>query len=354
MKKKLIFLLLFIAIWEISPIEVKLKDIARIEGIRQNQLSGYGIVAGLPGTGDTQSSLTTESMKNYLKNLGLDAGGNLMKSRNIASVLVTANVSTYAKTGDKIDVTVSSIGDARSLEGGVLLQAPLKAANNEVYAVASGVISFGGQDKTYRGRVSRVSQKTAGLIYGGGIVEKEILAQFFPDTKFDTKFKVILEDQDFTTLNNIQKAIQESRPLQEKQVKTEVVSPTEIDVLIPKDTESLPILAVLGELIVEPGNKARVVINERTGTIVMGGNIVVDEVAIAKQGLKLVVTNKRRIFYDEPVEESNDKLIQIKEATSVSDVVDALGKIGATTKDVIAILEGLKKAGALHAEVIVQ
>lgn len=336
----------------ILSIEVKLKDIARIEGIRQNQLSGYGIVAGLPGTGDTQSSLTTESMKNYLKNLGLNANGNLMKSRNIASVFVTANISSYAKSGDKIDVTVSSIGDARSLEGGVLLQSPLKAADDKVYAVASGVISFGGKDDSYRGRVSRVSQKTTGIIHGGGIVENEIPGKFFPSNKF----KIILEDQDFTTLNNIKKAIEDDDKLQKKQVETKVVSPTEIDVIIQeeKKEEALSILAMLGELDIVPGKKARVVINERTGTIVMGGNIVVSEVAIAKQGLKIVVSSKRRIFYDEPIEESRDKLLEIKESTSVSDIVDALGKIGATTKDVIAILEGLKKAGALHAEVIVQ
>ena len=136
----------FFSFFPLSAVEVKLKDISRIQGLRDNQITGYGIVTGLSGTGDTKSAVTNEAMKNYLKNQGLGNAKGANITRNIASVLITATIPSHARVGDKIDVTVASIGDARSLEGGVLIQSPLKGANNEVVAVASGVLSFGGKD----------------------------------------------------------------------------------------------------------------------------------------------------------------------------------------------------------------
>lgn len=324
-------------------VEVKLKDIARVQGIRDNQISGYGIVTGLAGTGDSKNAVTTESMKNYLKNQGLSTSGNQALIRNVASVLVTATIPSTAKPGDKIDVTISSIGDAKSLEGGVLLQSPLKAANNEVIAVANGIISFGGKDTTYNraALLGKTSTKTVGTIINGAIVEKEISNDFF-NTR---KYRIVLESQNFATLDKVQKAIKEKTKLE-----TAVISPTEVEVTIPDEADPVPYLSTLENIGVEPETKAKVVINERTGTIVMGANVSVDEVAVSKQGISVYVAATKK----KDDSGSNQNVIKLEESATVADVVNALNKIGASTKDIIAILEGLKKAGALHAEVIVQ
>lgn len=359
--KYLLMVILFFTL-PLFAVEVKLKDISRIQGLRDNQITGYGIVTGLSGTGDTKSAVTNEAMKNYLKNQGLATSKGANITRNIASVLVTATISSYARVGDKIDVTVSSIGDARSLEGGVLVQSPLKGANNEIVAVASGVISFGGKDNNRSaqpynatsylyGNTANVftgsshtknSPKTVGTIISGAIVEKEIKTDFFNK---DNKYTLILENQDFSTLNMVSQSIKEKAG-----VETKILSPTEIEITIPEEGNVPTTLGVIENLQVVPDGKAKVVINERTGTIVMGANVTVDEVAISKQGINVIISNKKK--------DSDDTKVQlitvIEEGTRVSDIVDALNKIGASTKDIIAILEGMKKAGSLHAEVIVQ
>jgi flagellar P-ring protein precursor FlgI len=346
MKSLLIFYISFYCFTHLFAVEAKLKDLARIDGVRENQLSGYGIVTGLSQTGDTKNSITTESMKNFLKNQGLSASSNSAVTRNIASVVITANIPTYAKIGDKIDITVSSIGDAKSLEGGILLQSPLRAANNEIVAVASGVLSFGGKESKVG--VSKIPPKTVGIIQGGAIVEKEIPSTFLNK---ENKFKVILQNQDFATLDIINKAIQDN--FQSDKVITRISSPVEIEVTIPESADPISILGRLENLQVTPENKARVVVNERTGTIVMGANVTIDEVAISKQGLSVVVSGgAKKRFWDDS--EKVENVISIPEATKVSDLVKALNKVGATTKDIISILEALRKSGAMHAEVIVQ
>ncbi|MBE7411900.1 MAG: flagellar basal body P-ring protein FlgI [Leptospiraceae bacterium] len=334
---------IFSFIFQVSTlfaVEIRLKDIARIEGIRENQITGYGIVVGLSGTGDTKSALTSESMKNFLKNLGLSSSSSF-QTRNIASVIITTKIPSYSKNGDRLDVTVSSIGDAKSLEGGVLVQSPLKSANGEVIAVASGVISFGGKEDRSQG-YGKKENRTTGLIHRGAIVEREIQGNFLESGKF----KIVLEDQDFSTLNTLTKLLEEK--LSSKPVS---LSPTEIEVSVPPNVKPVEFLANLENLTLNPESKARVVINERTGTIVMGANVAIDEVAISKQGLSLFVTGKKK---EDKSKETEQKVLLIEESPRVSDIVDALNKIGASTKDIISILDGLKKAGALHAEVIIQ
>ena len=354
---------LIILSFSIYAVEVKVKDISRISGIKENQITGYGLVTGLSGTGDTKSNLSSEALKNYLKNLGLNLSKNSIQARNIASVFITATISSSVRLGDKVDITVASIGDAKSLEGGVLMQTPLKAANGETIAVASGILSFGGKENlstkpqnnpngisAYFGYASpqyqntqaslRTSPKTVGTILNGAIIEKEIISTFF--TK-DNKYRLILESQDFTNLTNLNKLIQDRIKLE-----TLVVSPTEIEFTIPEGVDILNTISSIENLTISPESKARVVINERTGTVVMGANVTVDEVAISKQGISVIISNKKN-------SDSKTELISmLNEGTRVSDIVDALNKIGASTKDIIAILEGLKKSGALHAELIVQ
>lgn len=325
----------------LSAAEVRLKDIARIEGIRENQLIGYGLIVGLPGTGDTRSKMTNESIQNYLKKFGISAEIKLDQSRNVASVLISADIPSYAKKGNRINVTVSSIGDAKSLEGGVLLQSPLKSATNEIIAVASGPIAFGGANLS-EDSSSRKRNKNVGVVYNGAIVEKEL-----PVGDFNSPtVKIILENQDFTNLNNIIKMIAGTL-----QTTTEVISPNQIEVKIPEKSNYIEFLSALENIRIENESKAKVVINERTGTIVIGGNVTVDEVAISRNGLSVTVVDTTG---NEGLNEKKQSLFMFENGTSVSDVVDSLNKIGATTKDIVAILEGLKKSGAMHAELEIE
>ncbi|MDX1958297.1 MAG: flagellar basal body P-ring protein FlgI [Leptospiraceae bacterium] len=356
------FLSLFlIATNVLFSVEVKLKDLAKIQGLRDNQLTGFGIVTGLANSGDTKNAITNESLKNYLKNQGLSTvGNNSPNMKNIASVMIIVNIPTYAKSGDRLDVTVASIGDAKSLEGGVLLQSPLKAANGDIIAVASGILSFGGKDLKMYNNLARTNPKTVGMIQGGAIVEKELSPLYVtklenPDAPDEPKFNrvsVILNDQDFANLDQINESIRST--FTSDGVTTNVTSPIEIQVLIPEAISPVKILARLENITIEPQSKARVVVNERTGTIVMGSNVTVEEVAISKQGISVVISSgSGRRFYEENPEKV-ENVLMVKQATKVEDLVKALNKIGASTKDVIAILEGLRKSGALHAEVIVQ
>ena len=255
-----------------------------------------------------------------------------------------------------------------------MIQSPLKGANNEVVAVASGVLSFGGKDNNRSsqpynatsylyGNTANVftgsshtknSPKTVGTIVAGAIVEKEMKSDFFFENEKDkkedrdknyNKYRIVLENQDFTTLSAVNQQIRDK-----VKIDTRVLSPTEIEFTVPDDGNALTTLAAIENLQVTPEGKAKVVINERTGTIVMGANVTVDEVAISKQGINVIISNKKKDSDDTKVE----LISVIQEGTKVSDIVDALNKIGASTKDIIAILEGMKKAGALHAEVIVQ
>jgi flagellar P-ring protein FlgI len=343
---RFVFLVFVPMMFTLLSVEVRLKDISRLDGMRVNQVSGYGIVTGLQNSGDTKSAMAQETMKNYLKNKGINAQEpNLTK--NIASVMITANIPVYAKPGDRIDVTISSIGDAKSLEGGVLLQSPLKAANGQTIAVASGVISFGGKDdKVYN--LNRTRPKTVGFIQGGGIVEIEVQPAFFNQ---ENRYKLILENQDFATLDQVNKAILET--FKAEKVSTRVLSPLEIEINLPEKAEPLAILSRLENISVTPEYRARVVINERTGTIVMGANVTIDEVAISKQGISIVIQNPNKPYWSREPDQV-ESVLMVGESSKVSDLVKALNKVGASTKDVISILEGLKKAGALHAEVIVQ
>jgi flagellar P-ring protein precursor FlgI len=351
----LIFLV--IAMDSLFAVDLRLKDVARINAIRENQVTGFGLVVGLNGTGDTKNPLTEEALQNYLSGLGVNTKRSMREARNTASVMIQANVPINLKEGDRIDVLVSSLGDARTLEGGVLLQSPLKAGNGDTIAVASGVMVFGGKDKKAKGNDRKASSNT-GLIPGGAIIERALVSP--PVVR---AIKVTLLERDYSTLNSIVEAITSNLG-----VTPEVVSGTELLVPVPKNTtqegknaESPPkldlaFLSKLENITITPDSVARVVINERTGTIVMGANIAIDEVAVSQTGLTIQVANnsKMRYFFPMPEQEKGESVFVLKEATQVSDVVDALNKVGASTKDIISILEALKKQGALRAELIIQ
>ncbi|WCL48081.1 flagellar basal body P-ring protein FlgI [Leptospira sp. GIMC2001] len=379
-----IFVSLFLILHTSSfAVEVRLGDLAKIQGTRENQLTGFGIVVGLAGTGDTRSAFTSEVLHNYLNNLGVDSKLRPKDTRNVASVLVIANIPNWAKSGDRIDVVVSSIGDARSLEGGVLLQSPLKAGNGQTIAVASGVLQFGSGEESGRKSYGKKNQKNnTALVTGGAIVEKDFLVQAKidpdkinpdarnPDDKGSTDnssgnnsdiankklqetFRVQLIYPSYSTLNSIMEKLAEAYPMDEIQPK--VLSKREFEINIPKDKEPIAFLAELEDIKIEPELPARVVIDERMGTVIMGGNLAMEEVAVSKQGLKLKLEakGKSRYFWTEN-EDRSESVFYIKKTNNVQGLVEELNKLGATTKDVIAILQGLRKSGILHAEVIIQ
>lgn len=338
-----IFILL---ISSLLGVEVKLKDIAKIQPLRENQLTGYGLVVGLSGTGDTKNPLTEEALQNYLAGLGVSSKKPIREPRNSASVALTASFPTNMKEGERVDVIVSSLGDAKSLEGGVLLQSPLKAGNGEIIAVASGILTFGGKDKKGRGMAEKKGSPNTGVVLGGAILEKALPNQAPPD-----KIRLTIAEKDFATLNSILESIQTNLA-----VSPEILSATELAIPLPEAKWDALFLSKLENLTVTPESVARVVINERTGTIVMGASIAIDEVAISQQGLTIQVANKgkQRFLFPLPEEDKGEALFVLKEATQVSDVVDALNKVGASTKDIISILEALKKQGALKAELVIQ
>ncbi|MCR9143108.1 MAG: flagellar basal body P-ring protein FlgI [bacterium] len=342
---------------------VRLKDLARITGIRTNQLLGYGLVVGLPGTGDSRSHLASESIGNLLGGLGqnLDKAG--LNARNIAAVIVTAEVPPFAGRGDRVNATVSSIGDARSLEGGVLIQTPLYAGNKTIYAVAQGVVTTGGKNQE-RG-FSRTGD-TVGLVLNGAAIERDVPARILePEEQPDPattprpepprRVRVSLNHFDFSTLNAVSKRLAET--FTDAKVAIEGGS---IVVTIPEGQGAVDYIARMEQIRIVPDYRARVVINERTGTIVMGGEVRVDPVAISRGGMELIVTGdaldaRQGIHVQSTLKQLEERKPVTKEfkGSDVGEIVQGLNDMGANVQDVIAILEALRDSGALHAELIV-
>ncbi|NCN11180.1 MAG: flagellar biosynthesis protein FlgA [Leptospira sp.] len=360
----------------IAAVEVRLGELVKVYGTRENQITGYGLVIGLPGTGDTRSAMTGEALQNYLNNLGVDSKLRPKDTRNIASVIVSANIPIWSQVGDKIDVTVSSIGDARSLEGGVLLQSPLKAGNGNTIAVASGNLQFGSSDdQGKRSGYSRKNQgKNAGLIMGGAIIEKEIPTRSILQTKEENKInkdddsgntdtkdmvpvqaklRIQLLNPSYSTLNTILETLEEQ--FADLDIKPTVISKREFEINLPSSISPTSFLATFENIKIEPETPARVVINEKSGVIVMGGNLALDEVAFSKQGLNVKMESKGKSkYFWTNVDDKQESVFYIKKSNNVKSLVDELNKTGASTKDIISILQSLKQSGSLHAEVIVQ
>lgn len=328
---------------------IRIKDLARIDGVRSNQLLGYGIVIGLQGTGDQRSKLALRSMQNLLANLGQDASSNL-ELKNVAAVLVTAEIPPFAKKGDRITVVVSSIGDAKSLDGGVLVQTPLQAGNGELYAVAQGPLLSAARE----GR-SNDSPKNVAVVPGGALIEKDLRET----TLADRRLRVQLRDFDFTTLSRVHQAIlplTQEETLKGMEAKIEGGS---VLVTLPENVEPIGLLSRIENLRVQPSYKARVVINQRTGTIVFGGDVRIDPVAVSRppSGNGRFRLQRQEayqgIYVRSPGGQQKDETVQQIEASSVAELVGALNKLGAGVRDIISILEALRDSGALHAEVVI-
>ncbi|HJW86340.1 MAG TPA: flagellar basal body P-ring protein FlgI, partial [Candidatus Brocadiaceae bacterium] len=271
---------------------VRVKDAAYIQGVRENQLYGYGLVVGLQGTGDNSQifKVTRQMATNIFEKLGMLVAPTDFFSRNVAAVMVTANIPSFARSGDKLDVTISSIGDSKSLEGGMLLQTALQGADNEVYAVAQGPLSIGGYNVEGQAQSTRKNISTTGYISNGAIVEKEIPSSIIAGKSLS----VVLRDPDFTTATRLTEVINNLYPNSAKAVDSAVVSVT-----LPKDFQSeemvVRFIANVEELYIKPDTIAKVVINERTGTIVAGENVRLSTVAVAHGSLTITITEKPEV-----------------------------------------------------------
>lgn len=338
----------------------RIKDVAKIQGVRSNQLMGYGLVVGLPGTGDSDDTTQMiQSTVSLLRSFGITVQASDLDSDNVAAVMVTATLPPFVREGDTIDVVVSSMGDADSIQGGVLLQTPLRAANGDVYAVAQGSISTGG---FVAGRGNNRATKnfpTAGSIPNGAIVERTLE----DDLGRNGQISLSLASSDFTTASRITNAINAAYGNV-----AHAANPGRVDINIPGYYRAnvVEFVASIEDLPVVPDNIAKVVVNERTGTIVMGGNVSVDECAITQGGLSIRIQRDESISQPDPYSYGTTMVVKNVEAnareemsssvvlpatTSVSDVIGALNAVGATPRDCISILQAMKAAGAIHAVV---
>ncbi len=333
-----IVILMFLAAVSVhAEVSVKIKDISFIDGLKENQVYGYGLVVGLQGTGDTKKSpLTKSSLKNLLKNLGME--GDDITSANTAAVLVTARLPAFVRVGDRIDVTVSSIGDAKSIEGGILIQSPLRGGDGAIYAVAQGTLSVP------RIKNERRAVRTVAQIDGGAVVERQIYPEIVYRDKDDQedrdKIFIVLREWDYTVGDSIIKAVANKYP----ESKPVMASGGRIQVSLLKDISIPEFISTIENIEITPAYRARVVVNERDGTIVTGGEVKVSAAMVSREGLLV------------EIKETGKKVSasELKDSATVKELVDSLNATGATTSDIIAILKALEASGALHAELIVR
>ena len=328
----------------------RLKDLASVKGVRNNQLVGYGLVVGLEGTGDgSKAAFTTQAMANMLENMGVHVNQNDLKVKNVAGVMVTANLPPFVKIGQTIDVTLSSLGDAASLQGGTLVATPLKALDGKVYGMAQGPVSIGGFEVS--GGFDQKVQKnhiTTGLIPNGASVEREVPVSFVGKESIFLN----LDRPDFTTITRTVKAV--NGFLNGSFAKSLDGATVEIRVPEEYSNNEISLIAALEELEITPDNRARVIINERTGTVVLGDDVRIDELALAHGNLTISVNRQfggtRWAEENIDVSEDPNKLIHLPPGVSLGDLVKALNSVGATPRDLIAILQSIKASGALQAD----
>lgn len=355
----LLLLLLALVLPCPAAAKTRIKDLASIEGVRDNPLIGYGLVVGLSGTGDRQQTFfSTQSLANLLRNMGVNVPPTLLRVRNIAAVVVTATLPPFAAPGSRLDVTVSSIGDAQSLRGGTLALTPLRAANGDIYAAAQGPLSIGGFAAGAAGTGVQVNHPTVGRIPSGGTVERAA-----PSVPPASGLRLQLRRADFQTAARVAAEIEQAFP----QAGVDAESSGLVSVVLPPEYRgrSVEFVARLNALEVETDRPARVVLNERTGTVVIGGQVRIAPVAVLHGSLSVQVVTDFRVSQPAPfsegqttvvpqasvtVEEDEARTAELLEGASVKELIEALNAIGSTPRDVIAIMQSIAAAGALEAE----
>ncbi|MEY8195184.1 MAG: flagellar basal body P-ring protein FlgI [Cycloclasticus sp.] len=365
--KALRILLLVSLSMEIFASQVLVKDLTRIKGVRENSIVGYGIVTGLAGTGDSsRSKATVKSLGNALQRFGIQLSANEIRSRNVAAVTLTAKLPAYAQEGDVLDINVSSIGDARSLVGGTLLMTELRGPDKKIYAVAQGSLMVGGYKHEINGNSIQKNHPTSAVIPNGATIEKDLLSESIDN---NGALILILRTPDIATSVKIAEVINQSFG------KEIAIAENAANIAIKfnpgKRAQWLRGLMLVENLLVTPSSSAKVVINERTGTVVYGGNVTLSAVSITHGDIKITVDNETRVYMPNinlsdksataiipdallEVSENVANQASLPEGSSVTDLILALNKIHASSHDVISILQAIKGAGALHAEVIVQ
>lgn len=348
---------------------MQLRNIARPIGERDNQLSGVGLVVGLSGSGDTRATaFTQQAMVNLLANFGIANAESQVKTKNVAVVMVQAKLGPYLKEGDKMDVVVSSMGDATSLSGGTLIQTPLKAANGLVYAVAQGAVSVGEQLGGKVGGLISGRGRTTGRVPGGAIVENEVASTVVGE---ESLIRYVLKNPDYTTAARLAMAINAvlAGIKEEYGDSARARDASMVEVRVPVDFEdySADFMAAVEQVEVEVEERSnKVVVNERTGTVVMGMKVAIDTVAVAHGNLNVNVLLSNQVSQpawfapgqsalyfsnaNMSVKGGGNGLVTLPESASVADLVQALNTIGATPRDLISILQAMKEAGALHAD----
>ena len=342
---------------------VRIKDIADIRGVRQNQLVGYGLVVGLEGTGDSDDSLfTIQSLASLLEKMGVTVQtDDIADVENVAAVMVTADLPPFAGLGSWLDVLVSSIGDAETLQGGTLLFTPLKGADGSVYAIAQGPVSTGGF--AVSGNSGDQVQKnfpTVARVVGGGLVEKEIHSNF----NQKESLTLVLHDPDFTTASRVAQAI--NRAFYSQLAQTENAG--SIRVSVPENYlgDTVQFVTLVESLGVTPDMISKVVVNERTGTVIMGENVRIATIAIAHGNLSIQINESQNVSQPLPfsrggqtvvtpesdivVQEGKNPIFLVESGVSIGELVKALNALGVSPRDLIAIFQALKAAGALQAE----
>ncbi|MDN6886198.1 flagellar basal body P-ring protein FlgI [Variovorax sp. CAN2819] len=347
---------------------IRVKDLGKLKGWRDNALFGTGIVTGLAGTGDSPANRATrQSLANVLSQFNLTIAPEAVQSRNVAVVMVSASLPTFAREGDTLDVTVSSAGDARSLVGGTLLITPLKGANGRVYALAQGGLSVGGYRYDANGNVVQKNHPTSGSIPNGATVEVGVNAAML-DEKQSVTF--VLSEPDYTTASRVAAAI--NSQLGSGLARAKDASGIEIAVPESQRGELVSLFTRIENVTVEPDRRAKVVINERTGTVVSGGDVRISKVAISHGDIKIAISSQNtasqpiNIWNGGPdirtaivtntrvdVDEQNGAGF-VTGSNTVSDLVQSLARLKTSTRDVISILRAVKAAGALHGELVVQ
>ncbi|MBW6508767.1 MAG: flagellar basal body P-ring protein FlgI [Desulfuromonadales bacterium] len=341
----------------------RIKELAQLEGVRSNQLVGYGLVVGLDGSGDSaRTRFTVQSLVNMMERLGVAVNPALVKVDNVAAVIVTAELPAFARAGSTIDVSVSSIGDADSLAGGTLLMTPLNAADGNVYAVAQGPLVVGSLAVSGRAATVQKNHPTSGRIPGGAFVEREVPYVFGETDNLNYRLK----NSDFTTVSRMRDAVNQHFGV----ALAHALDGGQLEINVPPQFRDnvVAFVAEVEQLRVTPDTIARIVVNERTGTIVMGEGVRISTVAVSHGNLSLVISESARVSQPFPrsegqtvvipeteieVIEDMGNLVVMEQGVSIGDVASALNAIGATPRDLIAIFQAIKASGALYADLVV-
>ncbi len=341
----------------------RVKDISMVAGARDNQLVGYGLVTGIAGDGDKNPVYTLQTIANFLQRFGVNVPPATLSSKNVAAVMVTADISAFKKNGSRSDVTVSSIGDAKTLQGGVLLQTPLLGADGKVYAVAQGALSIGGISGGNDGANVQKNHPTTAEIIGGALVEREIPTEIARDNVIE----LLLREPDFTSSARLAGAINGTFTNS-----CEAVDSTTVRVRVPENLSGsvVDFIARVEAIEVDPDTPARIIINERTGTIVATSRIRISSCAVSHGNITITIANTFDVSQPQPfsqtghtvvtprtdtkVAEQKASLVPLPELPTVEKVASSLNSLGVTPRDMMAIFQAMKQAGALHAELMIR